>query len=340
MVLPRRLPASAGRFVYRRGRVTFEPAAGAGVTLNGKPVDKAIDLRSDGDNGGPDRLSIGEVSFWVHTSGDRRAIRIHDPQSDIAKAFAGYRWFPIDEQYRVVGRFVKDASPRELKIPTLVGDYDVYRTEGVVEFTLLGQAIRMRPMTTRPGRLYFIFRDGTSGKETYEAARFLYTDLQCRRNDGARLQRGLQSALLIQPVHDVPDSARREPAERAHPRRRARLRGSAAEAMTVAGQQRQSRLMRLFLVHHGDAVGPEVDPRRPLSPAGRDAVERLAAAAASKGAEPSVVWHSGKLRAKQTAEIFWRACNALADFSAARAIYSPMTRPRGCAIACGMSRAT
>jgi len=30
------------------------------------------------------------------------------------------------------------------------------------------------------------------------------------------------------------------------------------------------------------------------------------------------VWHSGKLRAKQTAEAFWRACNPLAEFSAAR----------------------
>lgn len=76
--------------------------------------------------------------------------------------------------------------------------------------------------------------------------------------------------------------------------------------------------MRLFLVHHGDAVGPEVDPRRPLSPHGAEAVERLAAAAEKKGAQPAVVWHSGKLRAKQTAEIFWRACNALAEFSATR----------------------
>jgi len=76
--------------------------------------------------------------------------------------------------------------------------------------------------------------------------------------------------------------------------------------------------VRLFLVHHGDAVGPEVDPRRPLSPTGSKAVERLAAAAARKGVQPSVVWHSGKLRAKQTAEIFWRACNALAEFSATR----------------------
>jgi uncharacterized protein (DUF1684 family) len=176
VVLPRRLPASVGRFVNQGGRVTFEPAA-AGVTLNGKAVEKPIALRSDGDTDGPDRLGIGDVSFWVHTSGDRLAIRIHDPQSTVAKAFAGYRWFPIDEKYRVVGRFIKDAAPREVKIPTLVGDYDLYRTEGVVEFTLLGQTIRMRPMTTRPGRLYFIFRDGTSGKETYEAARFLYSDL-------------------------------------------------------------------------------------------------------------------------------------------------------------------
>jgi phosphohistidine phosphatase len=51
---------------------------------------------------------------------------------------------------------------------------------------------------------------------------------------------------------------------------------------------------------------------------GRTAVERLAAEAAARGVRPSVVWHSGKLRAKQTAEAFWRACNALAEFSATR----------------------
>jgi phosphohistidine phosphatase len=78
--------------------------------------------------------------------------------------------------------------------------------------------------------------------------------------------------------------------------------------------------MYLYLVHHGEAVGPEVDPRRPLSTKGREAVERLAAEAAARGVTPAVVWHSGKLRAKQTAEAFWRACNALAEFSATRDI--------------------
>src|SRR6266478_862566 len=76
--------------------------------------------------------------------------------------------------------------------------------------------------------------------------------------------------------------------------------------------------MHLFLVHHGDAVGPEVDARRPLSTVGQLAVARAAADAAARGARPTVVWHSGKLRARQTAEAFWRACNALAELSASR----------------------
>jgi phosphohistidine phosphatase len=76
--------------------------------------------------------------------------------------------------------------------------------------------------------------------------------------------------------------------------------------------------MHLYLVHHGEAVGPEVDARRPLSNIGRAEVDRLAAKAAALGAKPQIVWHSGKLRAKQTAEAYWRSCNALAEFSATR----------------------
>ena len=61
-----------------------------------------------------------------------------------------------------------------------------------------------------------------------------------------------------------------------------------------------------------------MDPRRPLSIIGRAEVDRLAGVAAARGVKPTAVWHSGKLRAKQTAEAFWRACNALAPLSAAR----------------------
>ncbi|MGH9140315.1 MAG: phosphohistidine phosphatase SixA [Vicinamibacterales bacterium] len=76
--------------------------------------------------------------------------------------------------------------------------------------------------------------------------------------------------------------------------------------------------MTLYLVHHGVAVGAEEDARRPLSAVGIAGAARVAGKAAALGAKPDVVWHSGKLRAKQTAREFWRACNPLAAFAVSR----------------------
>ena len=73
--------------------------------------------------------------------------------------------------------------------------------------------------------------------------------------------------------------------------------------------------MRLVLVHHADAVGPEVDPQRPLSMVGRFESSGSRGGAV-QGVKPAVIWHSGKLRARQTAEAFWKACNPFAELKA------------------------
>ena len=72
----------------------------------------------------------------------------------------------------------------------------------------------------------------------------------------------------------------------------------------------------LFLVHHGDAVDAGINPMRPLSERGALEAIRLAEKASAKGARPGIIWHSGKLRARQTAEAYWKCCNPLATFSA------------------------
>lgn len=76
----------------------------------------------------------------------------------------------------------------------------------------------------------------------------------------------------------------------------------------------------IYLIHHGDAVGPEVDPQRPLSERGRAAVLLLADEAARRRVKPEAIWHSGKRRARQTAEAFWKACNPLATLTAERGL--------------------
>jgi len=180
IVLPKSAPATIGRFVLTGKIVRFEPQQGVAVTLKGQRVTTGIALTSDIADM-PDELGIGDITLWLHLSGDRPTIRMRDPNGEPARSFRGFQWFPIQDQYRVTGRFIKDPAPHEVKAPNQLGDEDTMQTEGVVEFKLDGQTVRLRPMTTRPKRFWFIFRDGTSGKETYETARFLYSDL---RDDG------------------------------------------------------------------------------------------------------------------------------------------------------------
>jgi phosphohistidine phosphatase len=78
--------------------------------------------------------------------------------------------------------------------------------------------------------------------------------------------------------------------------------------------------MRIILVHHADAVGPHVDPQRPLSTIGRAQAAELADAVAGLGFKPEVVWHSGKLRSKETAEAFFHKCAPFADFRMIRGL--------------------
>jgi phosphohistidine phosphatase len=70
--------------------------------------------------------------------------------------------------------------------------------------------------------------------------------------------------------------------------------------------------MDVYLVQHGEAVPEEQDRQRPLSDAGRAAVAKVANYLALRVphlSDPPIteLWHSGKLRARATAEILGQA---------------------------------
>ena len=62
--------------------------------------------------------------------------------------------------------------------------------------------------------------------------------------------------------------------------------------------------MKIYLVQHGNQLPEDVDPREGLSDKGRADCEKVASYAANEGLKVSSIFHSVKLRAKQTAEIF------------------------------------
>ncbi len=62
--------------------------------------------------------------------------------------------------------------------------------------------------------------------------------------------------------------------------------------------------MRLYLVRHGEARPKDIDPDRHLTDKGRRDVRKTAAFLRPMAIKASAVWHSGKTRAAETADLF------------------------------------
>jgi uncharacterized protein (DUF1684 family) len=189
---PSEAAEAAGNFILRGGKITLHvnsPAKGTKATgrggknvpvkvlLNGKPLHGDATMLPDSDDKGPSVLTIGDLTLLVHASGARLGIRLKDKNSRLRREFAGLKWFPVDETYRVTAQYLSYAAPKEVQIPNILGDVDKMSSPGEVVLTLGGKHLRMEAVQDDPNSLWFIFRDLTSGKETYGAARFLYSDL-------------------------------------------------------------------------------------------------------------------------------------------------------------------
>jgi uncharacterized protein (DUF1684 family) len=171
-------PARAGVCEFAAGQVTVRLEPGVHGLIGDRPATGPVVLKPD-TSGSPDVLEIGPLSLLVIQRGDRYGVRLKDKNSAIRKGFTGLSWFDIKEEYRVEALWVSFPQPNPLRVPNILGQTEPMPSPGYAEFTLNGQPIRLDGVLEEPqaAQLFFILRDQTSGKETYGAGRFLYSDL-------------------------------------------------------------------------------------------------------------------------------------------------------------------
>jgi len=176
VVLPdNSIPVVAGRLVLGPdGVVTAIADDGARLNVNGEPLTEAT-LTTDAE-GEPDIITAGRIRFYIIDREGRLAARVKDPEASTLTAFAGIEYFPIDEAFRVEARLEPYDVPREVAVPTVLGQDTTYVAPGVLRFTIDGVEVSLEPFLSGPEdeRYFLIFRDATSAVTTYGAGRFLY----------------------------------------------------------------------------------------------------------------------------------------------------------------------
>ncbi len=172
-IVLRKGPAHAGVFTLRDDTITVRASEGEMLSVDGHAVEVARLWPHEG----PQRptIALAPLSLFAHFSGDRLAIRMRDRESDIRRGFTGLRWYPVDASFRVRGRYIPHDEPRTMHLSNNLGDVQPVRTSGSVAVTVGAEELRLTAIDS-DDRLWFIFRDLTSGSETYASARFLYAD--------------------------------------------------------------------------------------------------------------------------------------------------------------------
>jgi len=177
IVLPASAPARAGVFELRQGETRFRLEPGVAGAIGGQMTIAGV-LRPD-TTGEPSKLALGRLTMHVIVRGGQFAIRLIDNDNARRKSFAGLKWFPVRESYRVQAKWMPYAAPAKLPIPNVLGRVEPMLSPGYAVFKLNGRQLRLDPVLEEEGasELFFIFRDATAPKETYGGGRFLYSDL-------------------------------------------------------------------------------------------------------------------------------------------------------------------
>ncbi len=174
LVMPRG-PEIWGTLTFDGDRIRFQAAENIAASMAGEAVSEAdLGWRSGEDS---NRIEVAGIAFHAIDRDGRPHLRVRDPEAPSRRDFVGLSWYPVDPLWAIDAEFHAHASGTTLRIADVTGSVGEQPNPGAVTLTRNNETHRLEAVQSSPeSRLWFIFSDGTSGRETYGLGRFLYFD--------------------------------------------------------------------------------------------------------------------------------------------------------------------
>jgi uncharacterized protein (DUF1684 family) len=167
-------PEEWGTLYLDGDTLKFVPAEGSGVLVDGAPAEEVF-LVAD-NQGEPTVVSHGDLSFYAIFR-ESYALRIKDRKARTLQEFSGVSNYEFKPDWRFEGRFIPAEIGQTIEIGNVLGQLSPSPVYGYVEFERAGQTYRLLGLGDEDSEsVWFLFADRTSGRETYGAGRFLYSD--------------------------------------------------------------------------------------------------------------------------------------------------------------------
>jgi uncharacterized protein (DUF1684 family) len=169
-----RAPLIAGSLWLENGHIRMTSHPGIEITASGVPVTELV-LKDDTEAGGPTILKFGTLQINVIKRGDRIGVRVKDSDSRTRREFKGLEYYPADPKWRIEARSEPYQPPKMIPITNVLSMTEDETSPGALVFEVGGTTYRIDPILEKGETdLFVIISDGTTGKETYGAGRYLY----------------------------------------------------------------------------------------------------------------------------------------------------------------------
>ncbi len=123
--------------------------------------------------GQPTTVDHENLAFFVVDRDGRLAARVRDRNWAARQPFSGLAYFPAAAEWVIEAEWQAVVPPRAMEVPNVSGDLKTVLVDHRAVFSVAGQVVELLPMSVGADAVFFVFRDRTSGKETYGAGRFL-----------------------------------------------------------------------------------------------------------------------------------------------------------------------
>lgn len=169
-------PARGGTLRLQKGAVTLIPDPAADLRIEGQPAGQV--RMSPDTSEKPTTVTSGPLSFFMIDRGGKIGLRLKDNEAPGRKDFKGLEYYPVDPAWKFEARFEAYQPAKVIPIQNIVGMVDKLPSPGALVFSVAGKEYRVDPVLEEGSdELFIIFRDTTSGRETYGAGRYLYAKM-------------------------------------------------------------------------------------------------------------------------------------------------------------------
>jgi uncharacterized protein (DUF1684 family) len=172
IIFPKNAAPYVGKLQVNTDGVVLAAHPDADVRYEGIPADSIF--ISDDTTMNPVALTHGSLGWTIIKRDGRFALRLRDFEHPSLDNFAPLTYYPIDPALRVAATLQPFEEPKILNVKTTIEGLG-YRPEspGMVTFEIDGVTHELEAYSSGD-RLFFVFGDQTSGRETYPAGRFVY----------------------------------------------------------------------------------------------------------------------------------------------------------------------